>query len=153
MDINGIGFGYPAWRGTGKTQKNSPGKEFAIRFADAVGVNVSESTKKVDAADADKAPFDDLRESGKRAAEEGYKEPDSAGRESGTRSDIIVKPDGSRVLVVTVNIGGMETTMSLEISKPTDIVNEAADREETDDGQPAIRDGNPGADQMTDAAV
>ena len=42
---------------------------------------------------------------------------------SKTSSDIIVKPDGSRVLVVTMSIGGMETTMSLEISKPTDMPN------------------------------
>ena len=41
-----------------------------------------------------------------------------------TQSDIVVKPDGSRVLVVTVNIGGMETSMSLEISKPADALNE-----------------------------
>lgn len=41
----------------------------------------------------------------------------------GTDSDIIVKPDGSRVLVVTTNIGGMKTTMSLEISKPTNMLN------------------------------
>ena len=40
-----------------------------------------------------------------------------------TDSDIIVKPDGSRVLVVTTNIGGMKTTMSLEISKPTNMLN------------------------------
>ena len=36
---------------------------------------------------------------------------------------IYVKPDGSRVLVVTMNFGGIETTMSLEISKPTAIQN------------------------------
>lgn len=36
-----------------------------------------------------------------------------------TESQIIVKSDGSRVLVVTTNAGGMQTTMSLEICKPT----------------------------------
>lgn len=51
---------------------------------------------------------------------------------SETKTDIIVKPDGSRVLVITMKIGGMETTMSLEISKPTDILNETADREPED---------------------
>lgn len=48
----------------------------------------------------------------------------SGEKETETKSDIIVKPDGSRVLVVTMNIGGMETTMSLEISKPTDMPND-----------------------------
>lgn len=36
-----------------------------------------------------------------------------------TESQIIVKSDGSRVLLVTTNFGGMQTTMSLEICKPT----------------------------------
>ncbi|AOT72297.1 hypothetical protein [Geosporobacter ferrireducens] len=47
-------------------------------------------------------------------------------QESETSTNIIVKPDGSRVLVVTMNIGGMETTMSMEISKPTEFPNEQA---------------------------
>jgi hypothetical protein len=45
-------------------------------------------------------------------------------QESESKTDIIVKPDGSRVLVMTMSIGGMETTMSLEISKPTEAPNE-----------------------------
>lgn len=45
-------------------------------------------------------------------------------QESETSTNIIVKRDGSRVLVVTINLGGMETTMSLEISKPTEFANE-----------------------------
>lgn len=47
-------------------------------------------------------------------------------QESETNTNIIVKPDGSRVLVLTMNIGGMETTMSMEISKPTEFPNEQA---------------------------
>jgi hypothetical protein len=43
---------------------------------------------------------------------------------SDTKTDIIVKPDGSRVLVITTIIGGMESTMSLELSKPTNMLNE-----------------------------
>ena len=38
-------------------------------------------------------------------------------------------PDGSRVLVVTTTIGDMETTMSLEISKPTDMPNGTSEEE------------------------
>ncbi len=41
-------------------------------------------------------------------------------QESESKTEIIVKPDGSRVLVMTMSIGGMETTMCLEISKPTE---------------------------------
>ncbi len=45
-------------------------------------------------------------------------------QEPESKTDIIVKPDGSRVLVMTMSIGGMETTMSLEISKPTKAPND-----------------------------
>lgn len=45
--------------------------------------------------------------------------------EERTDTDVITKADGSRVLVVTTNIGGMSTVMSLKISDPTDMPNEA----------------------------
>ncbi|HEX3077820.1 MAG TPA: hypothetical protein VHQ24_13235 [Lachnospiraceae bacterium] len=44
------------------------------------------------------------------------KKSDSA---SDTDSNIVVKPDGSKVLVVTTKVGGMETTMSIKLSEPT----------------------------------
>ncbi|MCM1246255.1 MAG: hypothetical protein NC293_11495 [Roseburia sp.] len=47
-----------------------------------------------------------------------------------TDSDIIVMPDGSRVLVITMNMGGMQTSMSLEISKPTELVNDVSRTED-----------------------
>lgn len=50
----------------------------------------------------------------------------AAGQESETKTEIIVKPDGSRVLVMTMSVGEMETTVSLEISKPTKTPNEAS---------------------------
>lgn len=78
----------------------------------------------------------------KASGDEGlYDEQNTAvEQEEKTKTEIVVKPDGSRVLVVTMAVGGMETTMSLEISKPTNeldnIRNEeqAAQKQET---QPA----------------
>lgn len=46
-------------------------------------------------------------------------------QESETDTQIIVNPDGSRTLMVTMNVGGMESTMSLEISKPTSRANDS----------------------------
>ena len=57
-------------------------------------------------------------------------------QESESKTDIIVKPDGSRVLVMTMSIGGMETTMSLEISKPTEAPNENSEHD-TDNNMPS----------------
>ncbi len=37
-----------------------------------------------------------------------------------TDSNIIVKPDGSRVIVVTTKIGNFESTMSIELSGPNE---------------------------------
>ena len=71
--------------------------------------------------DSDAEPLNHFR-NGKVLAD---KESEKADRqESKTKTDIIVRPDGSRVLVMTMSIGGMETTMSLEISKPTEAPNE-----------------------------
>lgn len=46
-------------------------------------------------------------------------------QESETDTEIIVNPDGSRTLMVTTNVGGMKSTMSLEISKPTSMANDS----------------------------
>lgn len=40
--------------------------------------------------------------------------------EAETDSEVIVKPDGSRVLMVTTHIGGAETVMSVRISEPSE---------------------------------
>ena len=58
---------------------------------------------------------------------------DSKSNDVETKSDIIVKSDGSRVLVITTNVGGMETTMSLELSKPTNMLNTENDYDEKHD--------------------
>ena len=51
--------------------------------------------------------------------------------EAKSDSDIIVKPDGSRVLVMTMTLGGMKTSMSLEISGPTAMANDCRMGDET----------------------
>lgn len=62
--------------------------------------------------------------------QEAVEEQEKAGDEkeemeaSKTNTDIIVKPDGSRVLLVTTKVCGMQTSMSLEISKPTAMQND-----------------------------
>ncbi len=51
-------------------------------------------------------------------------------QESKTDTDIIVKPDGSRVLLMTTRVCGMQTTMSVELSKPTAMYNDISEEEE-----------------------
>lgn len=55
-------------------------------------------------------------------------------KETETKSDIIINTDGSRVLVLTIRVGSMEITTSIEISKPTKLPNENAIEDEKDNG-------------------
>lgn len=55
-------------------------------------------------------------------------------KETETKSDIIINTDGSRVLVLTIRVGSMEITTSIEISKPTKLPNENGIEDEEDNG-------------------
>lgn len=50
-----------------------------------------------------------------------YEENQSEDEKIKTNTEIVVKADGSRVLVITSKMGGSETTMSLQLSEPTDL--------------------------------
>lgn len=65
------------------------------------------------------------------------KEAGQDNEESGSKTNIIVKPDGSRVLMITMSFGGMETTMSIEISKPTEMQNNIGEQEGDNSKMPA----------------
>lgn len=69
------------------------------------------------------------------AKKEEAEQESMSGKESDVDTEVIVRPDGSRVLMMTVNIGGMSTTMSMKISEPAEAVNEVSrveqDGEET----------------------
>lgn len=56
----------------------------------------------------------------------GPEDEGSEEQEDATKTEVLVKPDGSRVLVITRNIGGMETTMTLQLSQPTKLPNDSA---------------------------
>ena len=53
------------------------------------------------------------------SAEEGSVEEKEMPEEEETKTEIVVKPDGSKVLMITVTVGGQEAVTSVEISKPT----------------------------------
>ena len=40
--------------------------------------------------------------------------------EEETRTEIVVRPDGSKVLMITVTVGGQEAVTSVELAKPTE---------------------------------
>ena len=40
--------------------------------------------------------------------------------EEETRTEVVVKPDGSKILMITVTVGGQEAVTSVELAKPTE---------------------------------
>lgn len=56
------------------------------------------------------------------AKESSEEEKPSDSDEQKTDTEIIVKPDGSKIMMTTIRVGGMETVMSMEIAKPTNIL-------------------------------
>ncbi len=123
MNVNGIrAAGYLVGYETRRTERNTSEKRYFEKTNNIVPITTD--TEK-------KASLMDIYHMMKRTKigmEKGEEK-----EESKTDTDIIVKPDGSRVLVVTMKIGGMETTMSLEISKPTTMQNDDSGQH-TDNG-------------------
>lgn len=119
MVVKGWGvLGYPADYGT-KSRKGVSEKSYSEKTGDKNVPQRENSSKQMSVEDI----FDKMKQ--------GKKEIEKAE----TESDIIVKPDGSRVLVVTTSVGGMQTSMSLEISKPTDMPNGTGQDGEDDSAQ------------------
>ncbi len=59
----------------------------------------------------------------KKHAVNDSEEKENVERESKTSTQVLVKPDGSRVLFVKVMVAGMQSTMSLKLSEETDMPN------------------------------
>lgn len=66
-------------------------------------------------------------------SEKKYKDSKEEAEKSTTDTDIVVRPDGSRVLVMTTNIGNMTTSVSLKISDPTAMPNESPVTDRTEE--------------------
>lgn len=82
--------------------------------------------------------------------EQNLPQEDKAGgvEKTETESEIIVKPDGSRVLVVTTITNGVVTSVqSMEISKPTDAPNESGEEGEAEGEQEGEADNTEDAGQ------
>ncbi len=121
MSISGIGQNYYQNNvSTNKHNKSRVGQFYPQK--QAAEVSAPEDTRQnanvQDIYKALKSTNPLLEQEDNDVSDEELKQEDK--QESESKTEIIVKPDGSRVLVMTMSIGGMETTMSLEISKPTE---------------------------------
>lgn len=55
----------------------------------------------------------------KESSEEKSGDKKDMPEEEETRTEIVVRPDGSKVLMITVTVGGQEAVTSVELAKPT----------------------------------
>lgn len=149
MGINRIGISdhHTAWEKR-RTEKNIPGTNFAVHMADTnmAIANRDSSTTDRRTTFTDTVPGRDSyiagasgictagiysRESISQTQESDlpvetvrYKNEDAREEDTNTHSEVIVRPDGSRVLMITMDVGGTQATMSLQISEPTDMQND-----------------------------
>lgn len=86
-----------------------------------MNVKKEDDNKKVDSV----GPiFKDMR--GNREAKDIKKSKTKEEEEDDSSLQIVVKPDGSRVLIITQKVGDMETSTSIKISEPTYMPNDSA---------------------------
>ena len=70
----------------------------------------------MDKANGDKNSVSDM--SVKESAEEISDDKKDMPEEEETRTEVVVRPDGSKVLTITVSVGGQEAVTSVELAKP-----------------------------------
>ena len=139
MSVSGIGHNYYQNNVATNKHNKSRGGQFYPQKQETEVSAPEDTRQNANVQDIYKAlkSKNPLLEQEEDVSDEELKQEDK--QESESKTEIIVKPDGSRVLVMTMSIGGMETTMSLEISKPTEAPTENA-KQDTDNMPTAEND-------------
>ena len=129
MSVNGIGYNYYQSNVAADRHNKSRVGQFYPQKQETEVSAPEDTRQNANVQDIYKAlkSKNPLLEQEENVSDEELKQEDK--QESESKTEIIVKPDGSRVLVMTMSIGGMETTMSLEISKPTEAPNENSEHD------------------------
>ena len=129
MSVNGIGYNYYQNNVAADRHNKSRVGQFYPQKQETEVSAPEDTRQNANVQDIYKAlkSKNPLLEQEENVSDEELKQEDK--QESESKTEIIVKPDGSRVLVMTMSIGGMETTMSLEISKPTEAPNENSEHD------------------------
>ena len=100
MNINGLGNIYDR---TYELHRSNNGEQSFAKLLDKVN--------------EDKNNVTDI--SIKESSEEKSDEKKDMPEEEETKTEIVVRPDGSKVLMITVSVGGQEAVTSVELAKPT----------------------------------
>ena len=100
MNINGLGNIYDR---TYELHQSNKGEQSFAKLLDKVN--------------EDKSNVTDM--SAKESSEEKSDDKKDMPEEEETKTEIVVRPDGSKVLMITVSVGGQEAVTSVELAKPT----------------------------------
>ena len=100
MNINGLGNLYD------RTHETYRSSKYAQSFSDFL-----------DKINENKGDVSDM--SVKESAEEKSDDKKDMPEGEETRTEVVVRPDGSKVLMITVTVGGQEAVTSVELAKPT----------------------------------
>ena len=100
MNINGLGNLYD------RTHETYRSSKYAQSFSDFM-----------DKINENKGDVSDM--SVKESAEENSDDKKDMPEEEETRTEVVVRPDGSKILMITVTVGGQEAVTSVELAKPT----------------------------------
>lgn len=100
MNINGLGNIYDR---TYELHRSNKGEQSFAKLLDKVN--------------EDKSNVTDM--SAKESLEEKSGDKKDMPEEEETKTEIVVRPDGSKVLMITVTVGGQEAVTSVELAKPT----------------------------------
>ena len=100
MNINGLGNIYDR---TYELHRSNKGEQSFAKLLDKVN--------------EDKSNVTDM--SAKESSEEKSDDKKDMPEEEETKTEIVVRPDGSKVLMITVSVGGQEAVTSVELAKPT----------------------------------
>ena len=100
MNINGLGNLYDR---TNETYRSSKYAQSFSDFLDKVNEDINNAS--------------DM--SVKESSEENSDDKKDMPEEEETRTEIVVRPDGSKVLMITVTVGGQAAVTSVELAKPT----------------------------------
>ncbi|MCH5262447.1 MAG: hypothetical protein J1F42_05990 [Lachnospiraceae bacterium] len=100
MNINGIGNLYDRTNTTYQSGKYAPS---FTEFLDKINEN------RDDVSDMS------VKESTEEKSGSKKEMPD----EEKTKTEVVVRPDGSKILMITVDVGGTEAVTSVELAKPT----------------------------------
>lgn len=116
MAVNGITTGnYPTDYYARQVQKNNSFGSFSQQMENASAVQEKEDFDNEDSVQADSTKADSVKEDK---------------QESTSNTEVITRPDGSRVLLITTQVGGMQMVTSIALSQPSPLMDGLKDVKE-----------------------